>query len=219
MDFIYLLFFRECCKAIRLKIFATVLQASYDGEKGLYLPPHKLPTKSLDFIQRELEEIISRSSAQKNNIKLKSVGFFKVAKKTEVQDLLDSILKIAYPYISQARGLTDMTKKLEYSRSGAGLKFRLLPEILPEGYEHRTPVILGFQNDEHGNNSVVKVHVWKDDTRVFYELRDAIFRKAITSEFKIQCYVIFTSRASFGPSSVSSMMVAVVFVSLLPRTE
>ena len=89
--------FRECCKAIRLLIFATILHASYDEEKRVFLSPNKLPSKSLDFIRRELEDIISRSSDQKNNVKLKSFGLFTVAKKTEVQDLMDSILSLHQP--------------------------------------------------------------------------------------------------------------------------
>ena len=150
----------------------------------MFLPPNKLPTKNLDFIRRELEDIISRSSEQKNNVKVKSFGLFTSdSKKLEVQDLLDSILKIAYPYISQARKLTDMNKHLEYSfsNSGAGLKFRLLPEALPEGYEDRTPVIIGFQTNKEGIKSVVKVQVWKERTHVWYEHRKAWFYKPITS--------------------------------------
>ena len=60
----------------------------------VFLPPNKLPENSLNFIQRELEDITSRSSEQKDNVKLKSFGFFTIATKSEVQDLLDSILKI-----------------------------------------------------------------------------------------------------------------------------
>ena len=141
--------FRECCKAVRLLVFATILQASYDEEKRVFLSPDKLPEQSLDFIQSELEDIISRSSEQKNSVNARSFGLFtSESKKSEVQDLLDSILQITYPYISQARKLTDMNRELEYSPdSGAGLKFSLLPEALPEGYEDKTAVIIGFQKD------------------------------------------------------------------------
>ena len=62
----------------------------------VFLSPDKLPETSLDFIQREIEKIIKISSEQKFNVKLTSYGgLFTVAKKTEVQDLLDTILKIA----------------------------------------------------------------------------------------------------------------------------
>ena len=118
-------------------------------------------------------------SAQKDNVKLTTYGFFSVAKKSEVQDLLDSILKIAYPYISQARKLTDMNKQLE---SGAELKFSLLPEALPMGYEDKTPVIVGFEKNKNGKNSVVKVYVWREGTDVYYEHKDDMFYKPITSE-------------------------------------
>ena len=149
----------------------------------MFLSPNNLPTKSLDFIRRELEDIISRSSAQKDNVKLKSFGLFTVAKKSEVQDLLDSILKTAYPYISQARKLTDMNKELEYSLdSGTSLNFSLLPELLPEGYDDKSSVIVGNQNDKNGTKSVVKIHVWRAGKFVWYEHKDAMFYKIISSE-------------------------------------
>ncbi len=108
-------------------------------------------------------------------------GLVTVAKKSEVQDLLDSILKIAYPYISQARKMTDMNKMLEYFRSGPGLKFRLLPEALPEGYKDKTQVILGFQLNKEGIKSIVKTNVWKEGTHVLYEHEGAWFFKPIIS--------------------------------------
>ena len=152
----------------------------------MFLPPHKLQPKSLDFIRRELEYIISRSSAQKSNVKLKSFGLIPVAKKSEVQDLLDSILKIAYPYISQARGLTDMNKQLEYSSDlkfgQAGLKFSLLPEALPNGYEDMTTVIIGFKENKKGLKSVVKFHMWRSGKFVWCLHKNAMFCKPISSE-------------------------------------
>ena len=112
---------RGILKASRLLIFATILQASYQEENRVFISPDKLPADKMNFILLELKKIISRSSTQKENVKLKSLGgFFTVAKKSEVQDLLDSILKIAYPYISQARGLTDMNRELEHSSSNSG---------------------------------------------------------------------------------------------------
>ena len=149
----------------------------------VFLPPETLSQQKLDFILQELEDIISRMSKQRDNVKLKSFGLFTSAKNSEVQDLLDSILKIAYPYISQARRLTDMNKHVEYSRLGASLKFSLLPEALPMGYEDKTQVIVGFQTNKNGKNKfVVKVHVWRSKENVFYEHHDAIFDKSIISE-------------------------------------
>ena len=87
--------FRECCKAIRLLMFAIILDASYDEEKRVFLSPDKIPPNKMNFILLELKKIIDRSSEQKDNVKLTAYGFFTVAKKSEVQDLLDSILKIS----------------------------------------------------------------------------------------------------------------------------
>ena len=82
-------------------MFAIILDASYDEEERVFLSPDKLPPQKLNLILLELKKIINRSSKQKDNVKLKSfAGLRTVAKKSDVQDLLDSILKIAYPYIS-----------------------------------------------------------------------------------------------------------------------
>ena len=75
-----------------------------------------------------------------------------------------------------------MNKQLEYSHSEASLKFSLLPEALPMGYEDKTPVIVGFQTSEDGQKSVVKVNVWRSLKFVWYEHKDAMFYKPIISE-------------------------------------
>ena len=169
----------------------------------MFLPPDKLPQQKLDFILQRLEDIISGISKQKDNVKLKSFGLFTSdSKKSEVQDLLDSILKIAYPYISQARKLTDMNKQLEYSKGG--LKFSLLPEALPMGYEDKTPVIIGFKTDENGKNkTVVKVNVWKEEIYVCYEHKGVVFYKPIISD----CEPVDMEDAEsghFGPFTLSA---------------
>lgn len=174
--------FRECCKATRLLIFATILHASFDREKEVFLPPDKLPKNSIDYILRELEDIISRSSDQSKNVKLTAYLIITVVRKTEVRDLLDSILKMAYPFISQGRKLTDINKQLTCSRSGSGLKFSLLPEFLPMGYEDKTTLIIGTMTNEQRAKDVVKINVWKNGKRVYYEHKKAIFYKAIDSE-------------------------------------
>ena len=166
---------------MRLLIFAVILDASYDKDKRVFLSPDKLLPNKMNFILLELKKIIVRSSEQKNNVKLTSFGFFTIAKKSDVQDLLDSILKITYPYISQARKLTDMTQQLS-SDSGPGLKFRLLPEALPLGYEDKTSVIVGFRANKNGKKTVLKVFVWKDATDVWYRHKNSMFYKPIISK-------------------------------------
>ena len=166
---------------MRLLVFATILYASYDEGKMVFLAPDMLPPNKMDLVLLELNKITSRSSKQKENVKLSSWGFT-VATTAEAQDLLDSILKIAYPYISQAKKLTGMNKEIEYSRSGAGFKFCLLPEALPVGYEDKTQVIVGVMKNKLGKRSVVKVPVWRSKESAYYEHKDTLFFKSIVSE-------------------------------------
>ena len=170
---------RECCKATRLLIFATILQASFDQKEEVFLSLDKLPQQSLSLIRHELENITKQSIEQKSNVKTTSFGVFTVAKKSEVQDLLDSILKITYPYISQDRKLTDMTMQLE--SDDPNLKFSLLPEALPLGFEDKVPIVIGIRINEHGHKSAVKVNVWRDPVHVCYEYNDQRYCKPIFS--------------------------------------
>ena len=95
--------FREWVKAIRLKMFATIMNASYDAEAKVFLPSNKLPNNKVAQIGLELEGIVKRCLEQKS--KVDTTKFFGAKdssmKKSKAQDILDSVLKMAYPYISQ----------------------------------------------------------------------------------------------------------------------
>ena len=92
-------------------------------------------------------------------------------------DLMEpqSILRIAYPYISHARNPTNMNKKQDCSHSGAGLIFLILPEFLPVGHKDKVPVGIGTTNEEHGKKELIKVEVWRSLKKVHYELNGTRF--------------------------------------------
>merc|ERR1712110_1338907 len=82
--------------------------------------------------------------------------------------------------ISRAKKLTDMTKQLSLSEGSN--KFRLLPELLPFGYEDSVQMILGVKTDEKGEKTTEKIVVWREESRVFFEKNGVWFFKPINSE-------------------------------------
>ena len=147
----------------------------------MFISADELPQNMLSNILGEFEDIVQQISEQKNKVKLKKM-FRQVASESEVQELTNSILKITYPYISQARKLTNMNRKIQENPSGARLKFSLLPEALPLGYKDKTSVIIGLYEKDNGNMSVVTVDVWKSKKSVYYEHQGKSFFKAFSSK-------------------------------------
>ena len=115
----------------------------------MFISADELPQNILSNILGEFEDIVQQISEQKNKVKLKKM-FRQVASESEVQELTNSILKITYPYISQARKLTNMTREIQENPSEARLKFSLLPEALPLGYKDKTSVIIGVYEKDNG---------------------------------------------------------------------
>ena len=166
--------YRECAKATRLLMFGHLLKESYDKAKTVFLPPDQLPTKKVTLIGQTLEMIVRKSIEQKKKVITTSWGILRIqddSKKSEAQDILDSILKFGYPFISRAKKLTtDMTNELKIQDfSSNHHKFGLLPDVLPMGREDATQLTLGFSNDSDGKKSLVKVIVWKEEDSVWCE--------------------------------------------------
>ena len=170
---------------MRLVMFGKILYESFDRKKKMFISADKLAQNRLSNIQGEFDDIVNQNWEQKEKVKLKKTFHIKVDSdsEAEAQNLLNSILKITYPYISQARKLTNMNK-LQENPSGARLKFSLLPEALPFGYKDKTSVIIGLYMNYNGNMSVVTVDVWKSKKNVYYEHQGKSFYKAFSSNSK-----------------------------------
>ena len=144
--------YKECAKATRLKIFATVLEASYDKTADMFLPPHKLPEKKVNIIGVELERIVQKCLEQRSNVNTTKFFMEDTSKKSEVQDTLDSVLKMAYPYISEHKQLSSRKRGLAHEDS---IQLSLTPALLPWGYEDRTELGVGVVNDQKGRKTIV----------------------------------------------------------------
>merc|ERR1712038_998002 len=176
--------FKECAKAARLKMFAAILKGSYDRQEKVFLPPNKLPPNKVAQIGLELENIAKQCLLQKSNVKTtKLLMLSSSSKKSEVQDTLDSVLKMAYPYISEHKKLSSRRLSLAH---GDSILLSVTPALLPMRYEDRTELVVGVVTDQRGNKkSVVKVNVWRGEDSVCYEQNSKIFCKRFTKKTNV----------------------------------
>ena len=130
--------YRECAKAIRLLMFGHLLNESYDNERKIFITPDQLQDNKVTLIGETLEMVARKCIEQKKNVKTSSWGLESDFKKSEAQDILDSILKFAYPYISRAKKFTDINKQLMIQDGSLSYlcQLNLLPDLLPIGLEH-----------------------------------------------------------------------------------
>ena len=83
-------------------MFGHLPKESYDKGRQIFLTPDQLPASKVTLIGETLEMVARKCIEQKKNVKTSSWGFESDTKKSEAQDVLDSILKFAYPFVSRA---------------------------------------------------------------------------------------------------------------------
>ena len=96
----------------------------------------------------------------KKNVKIASWMPGSSKKKSKIQDVLDSILKICYPYMSQGFGWTDFQTDL--TSDDATIDVKLHPEYIPEGAEDKVAITVG---KAAGRKSAL-ISVWKEGSHV-----------------------------------------------------
>ena len=149
---------RNAVKTKQLKVFSEVLIQSYDG------------TKITPFFQLDKEKKRIISSLIEADIKdvqtfykSKSISMFtlnKAEKEKKKQDMLDTLLRASYPYISEGRGFTNALGPVK-------LSLQLLPHLLPEGEEDCAYITMGQLQGEP-----FTVKVWREKERVMGRLEN-----------------------------------------------
>ena len=171
--------FGEYIKAARLIAFSTILRHSYQKKEKIFLPIFMLSADNEKVISDKLESVVNDCLEQKESVNVKTMFRVNEGKKTLVQDMLDSLLKVTYPYISQAKKWTDMNNDL--SSSEEMKKVTLMPKYLPLGFEDKTELQFGFKI-EKSIPDLFKVDVWKSRKNVWYEHKGVKYFKPIFSE-------------------------------------
>ena len=141
---------RNAVKTKQLKVFSEVLIQSYDG------------TKITPFFQLDKEKKRIISSLIEADIKdvqtfykSKSISMFtlnKAEKEKKKQDMLDTLLRASYPYISEGRGFTS-----ELAVVSLPYHLKLLPQFLPEGEEDGAWINISQQMGKP-----MRAYVWRE---------------------------------------------------------
>ena len=168
-------------KAVQLLVFSRISRYCYDEERNCFIPFAILPIKKVKLIAGCLEELVKKSLKMKE--KVKTSGWFvsasKEAKaKSEVQDIVDQVLKICYPYVSEANTWTDMRRKI--NPDGTSLNISLMPQFLPMGEEDASLVLIGVKTA--GERSPCSVLLWRTNNHVFCKYGTVLSIEKISSE-------------------------------------
>ena len=126
-------------KATRLIVFSTILRHSYDKGRRCFQPIFTLSEEKQKLIGDKLELIVEELSKRKDKVKTGILGT--KAKKSRVQNMFDSVLKIVYPYVSHARKWTDMRRKVAKT-----VRLPLMPKYLPDGKGDSAEMIVGVRD-------------------------------------------------------------------------
>ena len=102
---------------------------------------------------------------------IKYIGLKKsvnLTRKSEVQDRLDRILKVAYPYVSEHMGWTDAGREISIEDEEVDIKVN--PLFVPLGEEDEIKVAAGVLVDEDGDfPGFVYVWIWKEEDEIFIQ--------------------------------------------------
>ena len=145
--------------AKQLTILSEILTKSYDGTT--IIPFSLLDDQRKRTIKLLIEDEIN--SMQKFHDSYRSSRFTlkKAEKAKKVQDILDILLRLSYPFISEGRGFTNVLGPVQMST-------KLLPHLLPEGEEDGACVTIG---QLQGKPFTVKF--WREESSVMGRLENA----------------------------------------------
>ena len=142
--------FHGCIQAIQLLIFAEIARVSFDKKNECFLPIILLKKEDVKLLGTVLEKHVTDCISKMGNVNT-SAWYSKnkeLQKKDQVQNIVDTILNISYPYISESNGWTDMRTKI--TSTDKSLPISVMPQYLPMGEEDRTKIIVGINIELKG---------------------------------------------------------------------
>ena len=136
--------------AKQLVILSEILIQSYDGTTIVPFP--LLDVQKKRTISSLIEDEVRRVQRFHASYKVPILTWNKAEKAKKKQDIMDSLLRTAYPFISEGKGLTSSLASLELPYN-----LNLLPQFLPEGEEDAACLTIG----QH-EGKPFSVPVWRD---------------------------------------------------------
>ena len=151
---------QQAATAKKILIYAKMCIYSYDHKLKLIIPFEVLNKNRQHFIATELERDSIEILEVQERLKFGLFTFHKQLKQQSSRDMADTILKIAYPYVSQGMALTN-----EQSEHDCDFEVSIKPNLVPEGYEDRTTLMLGLFGRRIGQKfstfTALSAEIWR----------------------------------------------------------
>ena len=151
-----------CVQATQLLIFSNIARFSYDESSEIFLPFLTLPSEDKAMIASELMDIVNRCIENRKRVKKDSMFSNSSDHKKKVQDTLDTILQVTYPFISEGNGWTKSTTKFDLQDYTVNI--RVMPKFVPMGEEDKTTLILGVYTQKM---KYKKIEIWRSKDMIY----------------------------------------------------
>ena len=148
--------------AKQLVVLAEILINSYDNTT--IIPFSLLNKEKKRTISSLVEDEVSDMQRFHDSNSVSMFTLKKAEKAKKKQDIMDSLLRSAYPFISEGKGLTSTLATLEEPYN-----LRVLPRFLPEGENDAALLIIG---QHEGKPFTVKV--WKNEKLAYCNLGKSV---------------------------------------------
>ena len=136
-------------------VMSEVLIEAFDNSK---IVPFSLLTKEKkQTIGNLIEDEINGMQTFFDSNTMSMLTFNKEEKAKKRQDLMDGLLRSAYPFISEGRGLTNSNTQLQLPYN-----LGVLPKYLPEGQEDSVSLVIGQLG-----GWPVTVKIWREGSQAF----------------------------------------------------
>ena len=160
--------------AKQLSVFSEILTKSYDSTK--IIPFSLLDKQKKRTISLLIEDEIKSMQNFHKSYSISMLTLNKAEEEKKVQDILDNLLRLSYPFISEGRGLTNPLAPVDSVRlalpsypipvDSVKVSIKLLPHLLPEGEKDSARLAIGQQRGES-----FTVRVWREKRMVLGRLK------------------------------------------------
>ena len=194
--------FQACIEATRLLIFSLIAKNSYDEKRECFVPFMLLNQKKRKILVVDLEQYVTKCIAFKESVR--TTGFLTngTKNKQKVQDMLDSVLKICYPYFSEIKQWTSMSSRISDPANDKTFNITVLPSYLPEGEHDQTRVFIGVDTTQ---NEPIFLDIWRTKDHVLTICQGIhSYKKIYSPSESIQFNVFGNNRKTIVLSSTGS---------------
>ena len=153
--------------SVKLIVFSKIARYSFNRDQAFFLPFYLLKQNVKKLLAMELENIVEEVFDLQKNIQTnKWLPGAKKAERAKTHELVDSVLKLTYPFISEGHGWTSMSSTIDSN----SISFMVTPYLLPKGESESTNLKLGnislYTTD--GEDKVITARIWREENSIFF---------------------------------------------------